>query len=174
MFLQVLFILITFTAMFYNFQLFCSIIVKSYTGVFMPSLENFTDLVKKKHEEVEKSITEKKRNGIVDIFFKRLKQHGFSMNLDLYLKKVNNAFGHIADDKTPILLSKEEARKIAKRIMKTIRAKRLFYKNQIIKTTLSMGPTEYRRGNTFESMIERIDAAVYRAIQEKKNGLAVC
>ncbi|WP_456381620.1 GGDEF domain-containing protein [Hydrogenimonas sp.] len=117
-------------------------------------------------------------------------------------KKINDTFGHIAGDKVLILLAKlfkssireydkayryggeefliifnraqkENAVKVAERIMKAVRNNKLIYKNQVIRITLSMGLTEHQKGDTLESMIERADAAVYQAKQEGKNRLVV-
>ncbi len=117
-------------------------------------------------------------------------------------KKINDTFGHVAGDKVLILLAKlfkssireydrayryggeefliifnratkEDAVKVAERIMKLVRNNKLIYKNQVIRITLSMGLTEHQKGDTLESLIERADAAVYEAKKAGKDRLVI-
>ncbi|MCF6201478.1 MAG: diguanylate cyclase [Hydrogenimonas sp.] len=117
-------------------------------------------------------------------------------------KKINDNFGHLAGDKVLVLLAKlfklsireydrayryggeefliifnradtDNAKKVAERIMKTVRSNKLIYKGNIIRITLSMGLTSHQKGDTLESMIERADAAVYQAKREGKDRLVV-
>ncbi|WP_456450698.1 GGDEF domain-containing protein [Hydrogenimonas sp.] len=117
-------------------------------------------------------------------------------------KKINDTFGHVAGDKVLILLAKlfkssireydrayryggeefliifnrakkEDAVKVAERIMQLVRNNKLIYKNQVIRITLSMGLTEHQKGDTLETLIERADAAVYEAKKSGKDRLVI-
>jgi len=117
-------------------------------------------------------------------------------------KKINDTFGHVAGDKVLILLAKlfkssireydrayryggeefliifnrakkEEAVKVAERIMQLVRNNKLIYKNRVIRITLSMGLTEHQKGDTLESLIDRADAAVYEAKKAGKDRLVI-
>lgn len=127
-------------------------------------------------------------------------------NLDMHLiifdaddfKNINDAYGHIAGDKTLIFLSKllqssvrkgtriyryggeefiiilnrstlDETEQITSRIIKEIDESKLLYKGHNIHLTVSAGIASCKNGDTPEEIIERADKALYQAKENGKN-----
>jgi len=113
-------------------------------------------------------------------------------------KQINDAFGHIAGDKTLIFLSKliqnslrcgtriyryggeefviilnrtsyEEAAKIVERIIKEVSDSKLLYKSNDIHLTLSAGICSHIKNITAEELIDKADKALYEAKKDGKN-----
>jgi diguanylate cyclase (GGDEF)-like protein len=116
-------------------------------------------------------------------------------------KKINEQFGHLAGDKVLILLSRliksaisendkayrydgekflvifnktkiENAKKVAERILNTVRSNKIIYKGDVIKMTLSIGMIEYKDESPKE-LIERVNSAVYEAKKTGKDRLVI-
>ncbi len=113
-------------------------------------------------------------------------------------KYTNDTFGHLAGDKVLIFLANllkhtlrdndkifrfggeefvlvltrikaHEAQLVAERILELIRKNKILYQDKEINMTVSIGLTQMRQEDTFESLIERADKAMYTA---KKSGKA--
>jgi diguanylate cyclase (GGDEF)-like protein/PAS domain S-box-containing protein len=61
----------------------------------------------------------------------------------------------------------EESYNIAERIRESIYKSPIEYKNEVIKTTISLGISEYKKNDTFENLVEKADINLYLA---KSNG----
>ncbi len=113
-------------------------------------------------------------------------------------KRTNDTFGHLAGDKVLIFLANllkhtlrdndrifrfggeefvlvltrikaYEAQCVAERILELIRKNKILYQDKKINMTVSIGLTQMKPDDTFESLIERADQAMYSA---KKSGKA--
>lgn len=117
-------------------------------------------------------------------------------------KIVNDSYGHLAGDRVLIFLgklinsvlrpgdkvfrfggeeflvllnrSKEHAcDSVAERIMKSVRANKLLYKEHQIKITLSIGSACLQKDDTYDSFIGRADKALYEAKRNGKDQLII-
>jgi diguanylate cyclase (GGDEF)-like protein len=150
------------------------------TGLF-----NRKFLVKKFEEEMERS---KRYNSKFSVIF---------IDIDNF-KRINDVYGHIVGDfvlkylaniikselrkvdyafryggeEMVVLLSETDldgAMKFANRLLETVRNTIFRYKTEELKITVSMGVVEYKTGEPLDQIINRADAAMYRAKKEGKD-----
>jgi len=150
------------------------------TGLF-----NRKFLVKKFEEEMERS---KRYNSKFSVIF---------IDIDNF-KRINDVYGHIVGDfvlkylaniikselrkvdyafryggeEMVVLLSETDldgAMKFANRLLETVRNTIFRYKTEELKITVSMGVVEYKIGEPLDQIINRADAAMYRAKKEGKD-----
>ncbi len=127
----------------------------------------------------------------------------FLIMIDLdNFKLTNDTFGHLAGDKVLIFLANllkhtlrdndkifrfggeefvliltrikaHEATLVAERILELIRKNKILYQDKEIEMTVSIGLTQIKEDDTFESMMERADQAMYAAKKAGKAQLKV-
>jgi len=130
-----------------------------------------------------------------------LNMHLFMIDIDDF-KKVNDTYGHVTGDKVLIFLSNilkktlrhgdkifryggeefiiilnritpEQCKLVAERILNLVRSNKLLTNQNQIVITLSIGSTQFKRGDTMESIIGRADKALYLAKNSGKDQLKV-
>ncbi|GAB7388762.1 hypothetical protein BSNK01_26000 [Bacillaceae bacterium] len=119
-----------------------------------------------------------------------------------YFKKINDTYGHAAGDMVLKKLARvvkgiireydvfvrtggeefliilpncplDEGIKIAERIRKDIERTKFVHKGKRIPVTISVGVTEYIKGNNLNQFIEKADQALYRAKETGRNKVVV-
>lgn len=132
---------------------------------------------------------------------KSIDTHIMVIDIDNF-KLVNDSYGHLAGDRVLVFLAKlisnslregdklfryggEEflvvlnrsnptaCTKVAERILQGVRSNTLFYKEHEIKITLSIGAASLEEADTFDSLIDRADKALYKAKTNGKDQLVV-
>lgn len=140
-------------------------------------------------------------NAICTTGNKHSDTHIMLIDIDNF-KVVNDGYGHLAGDRVLVFLAKlvnnllregdklfryggEEflvvlnrsnelaCTKVAERIIKSVRANTLFYKEHKIKITLSIGATKLAEADTVDSFVDRADRALYQAKGNGKDQLVV-
>lgn len=140
-------------------------------------------------------------NAICTTGNKHSDTHIMLIDIDNF-KVVNDEYGHLAGDRVLVFLAKlvnnllregdklfryggEEflvvlnrsnelaCTKVAERIIKSVRANTLFYKEHKIKITLSIGATKLAEADTVDSFVDRADRALYQAKGNGKDQLVV-
>jgi len=134
---------------------------------------------------------------------KPLKHELYILLLDIDdFKKINDSYGHVAGDKVLILVANilrktlrdgdkvfryggEEflvvlnridittCKDIGNRILKLVSSNQLFYKGNTLNATISIGATLSHKDDTPETLIERVDKALYTSKRHGKNQMSI-
>jgi len=117
-------------------------------------------------------------------------------------KLINDKNGHLAGDKVLIYIAKllktlvrsgskvyrfggeefiivlnraglEEAKIVADRVVSAIAKNKLKFKSNIITVTASLGVTEFKQGDTYETLFQRADKAMYAAKSKGKSRVEI-
>ena len=186
----------------------------SFQGQILNELKNADETITKLKLEIERL----ERESHIDPLTKAYNRRVFTKDIaeilgavegkdvDIFLimidaddfKKINDAYGHIAGDKTLIFLTKliqsslrkgvkvyryggeefiillnrttlEETKKSVDRIITETSESKLLYKGHNIHLTISAGIACYKKGDSPETLIERADSALYEAKDAGKN-----
>jgi diguanylate cyclase (GGDEF)-like protein len=186
----------------------------AFQGQILSELKNADETITKLKLEIERL----ERESHIDPLTKAYNRRVFTKDIaeiltavedkeiDMYLimidaddfKNINDAYGHIAGDKTLIFLTKliqsslrkgvkvyryggeefiiilnrttlEEAKKSVDRIITETSESKLLYKGHNIHLTISAGIACYKKGDTPEELIEKADSALYEAKDAGKN-----
>ena len=132
---------------------------------------------------------------------KELAMHLFMIDVDNF-KKINDNYGHLIGDKVLIFLANllkktlrdgdkvfryggeefvivlnritdEGCKLVADRLLDLVRNNKLLSQNEQIAVTMSIGATQYKPGDTIETLIQRADEALYLAKKSGKDQLKV-